>query len=256
MPPKALFIITTARSGSNQMLNYINQVPGCSCYGEIFKEGFPDNRKGWKRLASYFPDEETARALHGSDVLTFWHRLVAAHEGAARVVGAKIFYHHRSKDSLWQQVYDPNSMVIHLWRDRVFDTYVSHLRAKHTGTWLQRKDAATATETGDEESEPALPFDRDAYLKYRRMVRNRFHRARKRLQGHPAVLSVEYDEIAAPAALSDRLGDFFGEKVSLRETLRKQARRAPISYLANPEEAEAFVQDRLSQREDRQAASR
>lgn len=254
MSPKALFIITTARSGSNQMLNYINQVPGCRCYGEIFKDGFPDNRKGWERLAGHFPDEATARALHGSDLSAFWERLVAAHEGAARVVGAKIFYHHRSKDPLWQQVYDPQSFVIHLWRDQVFDTYVSHLRAKHTGTWMQKKDAAKATGTEDEELEPGLPFDREAYLKYRRMMRNRFHRARKHLQGHPAVLSVEYDEIADPAALSERLGDFFGETVSLLETLQKQARRAPISYLANPEEAEAFAQDRLSQKEDRQRA--
>lgn len=242
MEPRRLYIISKARSGSNQLAAYFNQVPGCRCYGEIFKPNFPRNRKGWPSIARRFASTEEALALHRDDLCTFWDRLVASHAGQSRIVGAKIFYTDRRPTPIWDtRVHQPDSLIVHLWRDAVFDSYVSLLRAEASDKWLLRKGAKPSQPATD-----ALHFDVDDYKTYRRQVRRWYERTEKRLSDHPKALSVEYAEIAQPEQLAHRIGAFLDEVVTLRQTYEKQTSRAPISYLANPGDAAPYVDDRLA----------
>ena len=239
-------MISKARSGSNQLAAYLNQVPGCRCYGEIFKPNFPNTKGGWKGIAARFASTEEALALHRDDLCAFWDRLVASHGETNRIVGARIFYTDRRSSGIWEnRVFHPDSLVIHLWRDSIFDSYVSLMRAKASDKWVVRKGEAVDASQADE-----LRFDVEAYLDYRQKARRRFGATELMLQGRDDSLSVEYAEIAQPNRLALRLGAFLGKEVTLKSTLEKQTRRAPISYLDNPQDAAPFVDDRLSVPED------
>lgn len=242
MEPRRLYIISKARSGSNQLATYFNQVPACRCYGEIFKPGYPRNRVDWRGIARRFASPEEARTLHRDDLCAFWDRLVVSNSGTHRIVGVKIFYDDRRQTPIWEsRVFRPDSLIVHLWRDAIFDTYVSLLRAEASGQWARKRE-------DDAQDAPAegLRFDIEAYKAYRHMARRWFVRTERKLAGHLHTLRVEYAEIAQPDQLGHRIGAFLGEPVTLRETHVKQTPRAPISYLDNPQDAAPFVNDRLS----------
>ncbi|MCC5972172.1 MAG: hypothetical protein JJU15_19725 [Pararhodobacter sp.] len=251
MEPRRLYVLTKARSGSNQFAAYVNQVPGCRCYGEVFKKNYPANRDLWKGMVKRFPNADDAVFLHKTDLCAFWDTFVASHTGETDIVGARVFYHHRRSDPLWsQRIFSPDSLIVHLWRDSIFASYVSTIRAKASGEWLKRKDSEQSDSDSRTPREAAggelLEFDVVEYQAYRRSALRWFRRTEALLADHPNVLSVEYSEIAQPERLAVRLGEFLGKAVALQETYQKTTTRPPISYLANPEDAREFVDDRLS----------
>ncbi|KPQ07493.1 MAG: sulfotransferase [Rhodobacteraceae bacterium HLUCCA12] len=235
---ESLFIISNPRSGSTQLVQYVRQVPGCVCFGEIFKRDTMS-----KELRTKVRDHETAESLFATDSRGFWEHARTHRKGKPRIVGAKLFPRHRRGDPIWDLVFSGTPRVIHLWRNRIFDTHISSLRSQTSGQWQLKKDQQPDTQ---DTSRP-IRFDADKYLRYRKSARREFEWVTSRLADNPKALSVEYAEIADPAKLSLRFSEYFGVPVTLETTLQKMTTRPALSYVENPEEAAPFVDDLLNQ---------
>lgn len=241
MTARPFVVISNARNGSNQLVHYISQVPGCVCLGEVFKERFPDEA-GWEAVAGRLADPSGARSLQRDDLPGFWTQLTASYGGDTRWIGAKIFYEHRLGNPIWERLLDPAMPAIHLWRARVCDAFLSLLLAERTGEWMATLNAPIRAAAPDR-----IHFPVRRYLDYRSAVQDKFRMINQRIAGHASVLHIEYAEISRPAELSGRLGTFFGAQASLKVTLRKQTTTPAQDLVDNPEDLAPFLDDRIDQ---------
>jgi LPS sulfotransferase NodH len=233
--PRAFVIVSSARSGSNLLVSYLRQVTQAACFGEILRGEFP-TKPGWAKLAGRLDLPESARELHRHDPTSFWELFLERGLRRRRWVGAKVFYYHREADAVWDRFGAADHRVLHLWRDATFDQYVSRLLAVESGQW----------KAGDGESEPRVVFDRDEYLGYRDGIRAGVERTRARYGGSERFVDIEYRQLADHAFVEELLMRLFGERVAVAETLRRQRGRPKLEYLVNPDAAEAFAADSLS----------
>lgn len=146
-------IITLARSGSYLLVEQLDQAPGCSCLGEIFKpqtiELKPALRsamqaKGWtvpmrdRRPRAYI---DTIRQLQPETTSGF-----------------KIFLSH-SKAALKYVLNDHNCLKIFLVRNPL-SRYISQLRAEATGRWIEKRPAVEGS------AETQVVFDGDRFEQF------------------------------------------------------------------------------------------
>jgi len=187
-------------------------------------------------------DPAEAVVLHQTDIAEFWSRVVGKFAATDIWVGPKVLYDHRAGDPIWESFFDPTMPVIHLWRRRILDSFISLLIAEATDEWMSQIDAAP-----DRGPQQPIVFPLERYLRYRKSVQDGFRRVKARTASHERLLQVEYAETADPARLSSRLSAFFGTEARLKQTLRKQNTRPPGTLLANPEAIAPFLQDRLDE---------
>jgi LPS sulfotransferase NodH len=237
--PRAFIIVSSARSGSNLLVGYLRQVQRAACFGEILRSEFPD-RAGWDKLVKRLELPPNARRLHAEDAAGFWELCLRQSLRRRRFAGAKIFYYHRHDEAIWDRFAAPDHLVLHLWRDATFDQYVSRALAAESGQWKGRDDVRAA------EPEPRVTFDVDEYLAYRAMLRKEVAATRARYGGSGRYEEIEYRQLSDHAFVADLLERHFGERIEVEEILRQQRRRPKIEYVRNPEDAEPFVNDRLS----------
>jgi LPS sulfotransferase NodH len=233
--PSAFVIVTSARSGSNLLVTYLRQVTQLACFGEILRERFPET-SGWDKLVRRLDLPADARRLHAEAPTEFWGLFLAHGLRRRRYLGAKAFYYHRRGDRLWDRFGEPDHRVLHLWRDATFDQYVSRLLALASGEW----------KAGDGADEPQVTFERDGYLRYREAMRRDIEWARVRYGGTDRYVELEYRQLAEHAFVEELMLRLFGERVDVREGLRRQRPRPKIEYLTNPAEAEPFAADSIS----------
>lgn len=238
--PQAFVIVSSARSGSNLLVSYLRQVARAACFGEIFREEFPD-REGWDRLASRLELPPGAREMHARDVTAFWELCLARGLRRRRWLGAKAFYYHRRGDRLWDRFGEADHRIIHLWRDATFDQYVSRLIAGATGEW---KGAAAGART--EDRQPLVTFDRDAYLEYRDALRRDIEATRTRYGGVDRYVEVEYRQLSDHDWVGRFIDGLFGERIAVDEVLRRQRARPKVDYLVNPGEAGPYTADSIA----------
>lgn len=234
--PRAFVIVSSARSGSNLLVSYLRQVADAACFGEIFRGEFP-TKPGWEQLVHRLDLPEEARTLHRSDLTAFWELVLSRGLRRRRWLGAKVFYYHREADPLWTRFEAADHRVLHLWRDSTFDQYISRLLAVESGEW----------KAGDGSAEPRVTFDRDDYLAYRAGIRRGLERTRERFGGSERFVDIEYRQLTDHEFVQGLLLQSFGERIDVAETLRRQRGRPKLDYLRNPDEAEPFAADSISE---------
>ncbi len=233
--PRAFVIVSSARSGSNLLVAYLRQVARAACFGEILRDRFPD-KPGWDKFVKRLDMPPDARRLHREDLTAFWELFLAQGLRQRQWLGAKAFYYHRGSDAVWDRFAAEDHRVLHLWRDATFDQYVSRLLAFQSGEW-KAGDGSGA--------EPRVTFDREEYLGYREALLAGIEATRARYGGSERYVDLEYRQLSDHAFVEDMLERLFGERLDVREGLRRQRGRPKIHYLTNPAEAEPFAADSI-----------
>jgi LPS sulfotransferase NodH len=240
-PKERFLIISTARSGSNQLVDYVNQTKIALCFGEIVKKAFfntPGSSKHFQLVCDCFSDLEKAKELQLSDPEKFWDEVSSRVPGNQRYVGAKVFYEHRENHPFWRNVFKHNPIILHLWRSRVLESFLSLDRAKATKQWTVRHGSSLA-------EQPPLVFDEKRYLAYRDLSRQRFMRIRNRKGEATQYYEIEYGQISDPTLIGPVLNDIFKAQGKYAETLVKQAPKDPLEKVQNRSVAEKYLDDRL-----------
>jgi len=240
MGPTPFIIISLARSGSNQLVDYINQIPDCMCYGEIFKDTIR-NEPGWQRVAAYFSSPAEAQYMHESDLVGFWRQLLSMQPNSTEYLGAKIFYYHRENDPIWDYIYSGSIPIIHLWRNNIFESFVSLVRAEQTGQWSARRREDLDV------SQANISFDAQRYCRYRELTIAQYANAQDRLEKCSKVLALEYEQISNTTEISELLSRFFCKDVRVAQTLLKQSQKSPLEYVENRDAAVPYIDDLLSE---------
>jgi LPS sulfotransferase NodH len=241
-PKERFLIISTARSGSNQLVDYVNQTRVALCFGELFKKPFfdtIDNNKQLKLITDCFSGLDEAKSIQLPDPARFWDAVASRVPGSHRYVGAKLFYEHREADPLWLQVFKRNPIIIHLWRSHVLESFLSLDRARATKQWTVRSGSASA------QRNPLIVFDEKRYLAYRERSRTRFNRIRNRKSEAAHYYEIEYSQVSDPARIGPTLNDIFKTQATYSATLVKQAPKDPLDNVQNRPAAEKYLDDRL-----------
>ena len=233
---KDFLILSTPRSGSNMLISMLRQIEGVTCWGEIFR---PEHRdaKAFRKIARAFGGRNRALRFHEQSALEFWQKLVASMAGSCDHFGAKLFYHHREGDPIWDHIRGGNIRILHLYRASLFDTFVSYHVARKTGVWRLGRDQSPSDER--------IVFDRRLYGEYRERITGYFEGWRDALADRPGSMLVGYDDLCVPDDADRLLSSFFGRPLALIPETRKQAIRPTIDRVSNPAEAEPFVGDTL-----------
>jgi len=129
-------LLSIARSGSNLLRDYLNQHESIRCLGEIFKKWFIKG-KPWQRLSG---GSAELKHLHQTDLVSFWKVILEKYKLDKPVIGAKIFYFHREDDEIWRYFASSRTPIIHLVREELIDSYLSHKLAMASGIWKQQEN--------------------------------------------------------------------------------------------------------------------
>ncbi len=207
-----------------------------ACFGEILLERFPE-RAGWDKLVKRLDLPADARRLAHDDATAYWELFLSHGLRRRRWIGAKAFYYHRRGDPVWDRFAAEDHRVIHLWRDATFDQYVSRALARESGEWKAGAEGGAR--------DPRVSFDRDDYLRYRETLRADIEATRARYAGTDRYVELEYRQLTDHAFVEDLLERLFGERLDVREGLRRQRGRPKVEYLTNPAAAEPFVADSI-----------
>ena len=237
-PPRRFLIVTTARSGSNQLVDYINQTDTALCLGEIFKESYwqlPDDNQAL--IGGCFGGVALAERELEIDPVAYWDRIVRV-LGTHRALGAKLFYEHRVGSALWDELFERGTLIIHLWRNPILESFLSLVRAELTNEWVIRDAGAAARP-------PPVWFDASRYRAYREFTRERFEAIRRRQGAAGHYVEVEYGMMRRKAELAHLLDALFSARGNYVETLVKQAPADLLENVVNPGDAEPYVGDRL-----------
>jgi LPS sulfotransferase NodH len=236
--PRAFIVISSMRSGSTLLVRHLRQMRQTACFGEILREDLPD-MDGWPRLVKRLHLPSTARDLHATSASDFWELVLKRTLARRRLVGSKIFADHRRGEDVWDRFAQADHRILHLWRDSTFDSWVSLELARKTGEWkAPTSDASPA-------QHPRIPFDVEAYERYRGKIAMDTRAVRERYSASTRYVELEYDELTDLVAMGALLERVFGERVALEEGLDRQRSLPKIDYLENPDDARPFQADSL-----------
>src|SRR5262245_41730964 len=121
-PYQAVFIITTPRTGSNLLVNFLDRLPGTQCLPEVLNWGLPIGPK---------PNASTRRAIQ--------HIRRSLQTLTAPIRGCKLFLKHLDNYGLRLAALDaafPGSKYIVLYRESIAEQYVSYELARLTNQWI------------------------------------------------------------------------------------------------------------------------
>jgi len=178
---RLFLVLGRSRTGSNMLVDLLNQHPEITCAGEIFRT-VEDG--GWRSTLATLRSRPT------------------------RWSGFKMFYYHASGshgEELWAHLAEDDALpVIHLKRHNVLRTAVSREQAVQNSQWVARGENQPVREKHPVTLAPdALEQD---------FRRTRAHEARfaERFAGHPYV-EVEYEGLAsAPVTTMGRVTHLLG----------------------------------------------
>ncbi|MBU1213247.1 MAG: sulfotransferase [Alphaproteobacteria bacterium] len=189
-------ILARGRVGSNLLSSYLNSHPGIVVKGEIF---------GAKQLRKAGPAAENDPEAHMNSVA------FSVYPHAVAAVGFKLFYYHASRATqkacqIWPILLsDKNVKIIHLTRENILRTHLSHVIATKTLKWTQAgpiNAVATAeklTRLGFEECE-------NAFIKTERWQ----NRTEEMFRDHP-MHHVTYEQLTSePEGALTKIQKFLG----------------------------------------------
>jgi LPS sulfotransferase NodH len=118
---RKFFILTRSRTGSNLLVDFLNSNKRILTRNEMF------------------------RNLNGKDHRKILNKIFRRYPYFIEAVGFKIFYNHpfdSQQTSLWDELAQEKDMkVIHLVRENILRSFVSHKIAEKTNTWFKKNSS-------------------------------------------------------------------------------------------------------------------
>jgi LPS sulfotransferase NodH len=223
-------LLGSARTGSSLVTAALHEHPAVVMYGEIFidPESARQAQRTWKVREPYAPDDYYR---DGADPVAFLEKHVygQAYPAAKKALGFKLFYTQMRTGPaarLWDWLAGASHIrIIHLYRKRLLEAYLSLQIARMTQEWL------VPVAAGAQRAEVApVKVDVDQFKQYADEELHHREEAERLFQEHPR-LTIEYhDDVVAQFDTTVRkMEEFLGiESRPLPQKLQKQA-RLPIS---------------------------
>lgn len=208
------FILSTYRSGSNLLLSYLNSVSSVSFASEILNG---DMHYGLRRKFI------TKRAV-------LRHIRHSLNDCRTTVCGAKLHGHHLAMHGLTvtdlQKAF-PGSKFIILYRESVFNQYVSLQIAETTNHWLWGKDFRLPE---------AIIVDVAKMQRFCQDVKNFYYGLSENAALRPVSVWLSYEELASDPVkvFNERLFPFLGVPQSpIHSEMKKQNTKDPTQIVKN-----------------------
>jgi len=236
--PQRFILLAYARTGSSLVMGALNAHPAIVMYNEIFLP-FQDVRQKhvqtpsslYARLDDYYRD--------GADPVDFLksHVYGRAYAAEKKAVGFKLSLvqlRTGPESKFWDWLAGATDIrIIHLYRKRLLESYVSYQRAWKTNQWR----IASEVHPADADLEP-VTVDVDQFRKYADELIAYLAQVQTTFQAHP-LLTIEYhdDVVAQFDDTMKKLEAFLDvESMPLPQKLQKQARVPLEESIANFDE--------------------
>jgi LPS sulfotransferase NodH len=183
-PDKLVFVVATARTGSNLLRDYLNHVPGVHVHGEVLN---PQLTRGLRRR---FMSKRAVLRHIGHSVRTRNARV-----GGAKFLFDQLYVHRVSLDDL-HRVF-PHSAFIILYRRSLAEQFVSQAIAAMTHQWHSRGEKNGFS--------GFVPIEIDEFRRFANVVRGYYGTALSRPWIREFSILVSYEELAGdPQRLFDQ----------------------------------------------------
>lgn len=191
-----IILVSSSRSGTNYFLDvYARCFPEDVVLREIFRPG-GDSLRSIAQLTGVSEADIVSKFL--PDPLLLWKRIVDAGATNGKSVIAKIFYYHAPGESPLWRYFKSNSIVVHLIRMNLLDSFVSLKIAQSTGVWVSRQAKAFETPR-------RMSLDADEAEKFARERANQISWARSYFSGSN-YREIFYEDIqASPVACAQAI---------------------------------------------------
>lgn len=223
-----VFLVTTGRSGSNYMVDLLNSVPNVKILGEVLSPfsdcGVPESMRNPKLLRKHVV--YSVRAIEEP------------------ISGAKIHIEHLQARKLPVSFLDhcfPAYKIILLFRNSLFDQYISWKMAKTNNIWI-------ATDTS-KISHITLSIKPQEFRQYVAKQEQRFAEVVPYLLCRNNVFVLSFEElVASPQAIFDKyLFAFLGvDPISVCSSLQRQRRRAVGEVVKNIDDLQDYIDIKLT----------
>lgn len=217
-PEQVLFVLATARTGSNLLMSYLNSLPDVSVGREILN---PDLRIGLRQ--SFISRRAVLRHIR---------HCVSARKG--RIRGVKFLIHQLYEHGISLQDLRhsfPHAKYLIVYRRSLAHQFVSMEIARSSDRWVGRADVARF--------DGSIVVDRRRLLHFYRNVRRYYARALAEPGVLDGALAVSYEELARdPQGVFETLiCPFLGVPATeVRTKMRKQNQRSLEDVVANYDE--------------------
>ena len=196
-------IVGNPRTGSNMLRGLLNGNKYVVAFGELFR--FND-AIGWD-YPGYDPKAEADLLLINKNPVRFLRKKVFVNFPApVQAVGFKIFYFHAQSENwkpVWSYLREQKDIkVIHIKRNNVLKTYLSHTRALATDKWLNS--------SGREENQPPIPLEYRKCLHYLKKVKENEEKYDDFFKNHHTLELIYEDLAASYKSELKRVTDFLG----------------------------------------------
>ncbi|GAB2695533.1 hypothetical protein [Aliiglaciecola aliphaticivorans] len=230
---KKFVIITSARSGSNLLIDLLNTSNEVYCHGEIFH---PSESNGL-RVRSLFEnllriDPKSFRDERPFDFLESVYHLGPSD----RAVGFKMFYGHFPMVLDWLLL-NEDYKIIHLFRNDLLSSFLSVKVGEKSNVWHQGfiKDKKEAPK-----QDIQVDFDENQFSNHANYVRNGYNKVENSLRESKRILSIEYGDILTRS--EDIQGFLEIENIDPKKiSIKKQNSRSLLEGFANKEKVEKFI---------------
>lgn len=236
---KKFLVLSHARSGSTWLINTLNNIPGVTCYGEMFlgqETMYQDNETRFPRFLLWRKGKRGTRPFLTMQYLDHMFSGLSGEE----LIGFKLMYPHLKKypEILFHMLVS-RPRVIHLIRRNSFESVISSLVAKHRGKHHFRENESLPEEQAIRIDPKLLirkigSFEQKTLTSRRLLKLMRFN-----------YIEVHYEDLATDILNFRPVWDFL--KVNFDESppvwqLKKSRKKKPAEAIVNfPEVEEALI---------------
>ncbi len=226
---RPLFVIATARSGSNLLIDYLGRIPGVECRSEV--------------LCTHRPFGISPRQQNPRSALAHIARSLLSLRAPVR--GCKLMLNQLTNCRLTLDRIDsafPEARYIVLYRESLAEQYLSRESALLTGQWVLL-DGERRIETG-------LHIDPDDLRRFAEETRQQYATILRHSWLRERSLLLSYEELIEnpDACLTNRIGPLLGVPASLPQTNMRKQNRLPLHQrVINYQEVAPFLDSRICQ---------
>ncbi len=225
---RPFFVIASARTGSNLLVEYLNQIPGVHCVSEILN-----------RLSPIAPPPGTSPAAAIQHIHRWLQTVRTEHRGC------KLFFNHLHDYRLTLRDLEtafPGAKYLVLYRESLAEQFVSLEHARLTDQWLLKP--------GDQRKQTSVTVDSAALRRFCDATRRDY----QELLAHPAIYHrgsiFSYEELTEIPAytIEQHVCSLLGvPSIEPKAPLRKQNPEPLASRVANYNSAAALLLSPLCQ---------
>lgn len=226
-------ILSLARTGSNLLLDMLNQHPSLYFHGEIFNSTRVNGFRAYEAFRQANGIDPTA--FRDSDHRRFMEAVFTDYHGseAVRASGFKLFLNH-SPSILQHVAAHPDYRLVVLERANRLASYSSKLIGEATGIW--------SSKFGSVPEGLKVAFDAEGFDGFRRFSDAAYGALRQRLKDRPNVFEIEYTALSDDAKVA-ALVEFLGATADrpLVPSLKKQNSTDIVGRFDNPDEVRTYL---------------